>query len=127
MPFECDQPGCTYHGITRAALAAHKRSKHQGVETSAGKTRYTLKQAKQRQNNARSFGKALSGKSRLWTLPKNVLSVVASSLTGKKGSFKQQMQAAKNNISKLTRNLVGRGGGRGTRRKRSKTRGTRRR
>lgn len=117
MAFECTQPGCTYHASSRAALAAHKRARHPGAARSAGRTRYNLGKARERLSNGRSFGSAiLSGKSRLWALPKNVLSVVAASLTGKKGSFRQQMTAAANNVRNLTRNLSRMGGGRRTRR-----------
>lgn len=127
MAFECEEPGCTYHASSRSALAAHKRTRHPGAARSAGQTRHNLKKAKQRVNNGRTFGRSiLSGTSRLWTLPKDVLGEIASSLTGKKGSFKQQMRAAGNNVTRLTRNLSGRrGGARRTRRKMGR-RGTRR-
>ena len=126
MPFACDQPGCTYSASSRIALAAHKRTRHPGAARSAGQTRHNLAKARQRVNNGRSFGSAiLSGKSRLWTLPNDIFGEIASSLTGKKGSFKQQMRAARNNVSRLARNLTRTGGGR-TRRKKPGRKGTRR-
>jgi hypothetical protein len=128
MPFECDQPGCAYHGSSRTALAAHKRTRHPGAARSAAHTRYTLGKARERVNNGRRFGSAiLSGKSRLWTLPNDIFGEISSSLTGKKGSFKQQMNAARKNVSNLARNLAGtRGGGGRTRRKMRGRKGTRR-
>ena len=107
MAFECKEPGCGYHASSRAQLGAHTRSRHPGAGKSAARTRYNLGKARERLNSGRSFGRALSGTSRLWKLPADVIGEIAGSLTGKKGSFKQQMKAASENVKKLTADVTG--------------------
>jgi len=136
MAFECKEPGCGYHASSRAQLGAHTRSRHPGAGKSAARTRYNLGKARERLNSGRSFGRALSGTSRLWKLPAEIIGEIAGSLTGKKGSFKQQMAAASENVRRLTADVTGMKMKGGARRRRKGTtmrkgrrgsRGTRRR
>ena len=97
-------PKCSYRAGSKEMLAAHMRTQHAKGSLSP---RTRLRTARTRRNNARGFANSLKSPSALWKLPTDVLRSIGQSLTGKRGTLKQQVKAAGDNVRNLLRNMTG--------------------